>query len=793
MEAPFKLRKFLTEISTRLNCNHFVTTHIQDDTIKFLSEELNIIDFYNLKNIQSKATSSIGLLDIGDLEEAEIAKFLGEILEYTVGIVIIDNVRTKVKFNEVIQKIGIKKLVAGNFNKESIDERESNYLFSFCENLRIHQKLVHETIQILCILSVRNEIDLIDQALHDALQAGFDLHIIDNWSDDGTWELIIEKYADKSNVTIERFPSTRTLNFSLRSLLRRCEIIANQAEHHWIIRLDADERVASSSPDYNLKEIIELANKMNYDVIDFTVFEFRPSEIEQQFKRNYPSFGYFTGISSHRNIQRAWRNKKQRVNFANSGGHEIFGQKNLFPINQLLKHYSFRSPEQCHRKVFRDRIPRYNVKERITGWHHHYDNFKVSDTMLWDSSTMIKWDADLVQNYSMEISFRAGKFPSQEPRMLSITEFHHVNYCQKRDVLLCAINIFANVPNGGGGTYKKVIESNPEIHFYSFSTSKHYQRDVPGNLTEILISDAVLSGDVLGGLLEAVHGSTFDVVDIPDWLTPQHSIREKLNKESIKTDKLVAALHGSNARVFATKPKSMRNKALVRFLRKKEAILYRESDSAYGFSGEYARMQGYEAKFHELSAFPMCQVSYVNPPEKINANNITPVFFGRKEYTKGYDLFLELVEKNSIFTAAQVYGPTAFGSEEYEKMLLLELNVIDNIELSRIASQSEVLDLVKTPNTLFIFPSRFDSFNLSFIQILFAGGVVACCANVNARSVADELGLRYIDLKINREKIIHNLSTQLLEEIRFHNYRKLLELNISIDYEDLSTFQGIYV
>jgi hypothetical protein len=138
-------------------------------------------------------------------------------------------------------------------------------------------------------------------------------------------------------------------------------------------------------------------------------------------------------------------------------------------------------------------------------------------------------------------------------------------------------------------------------------------------------------------------------------------------------------------------------------------------------------------------------------------------------------------------------APTAFGSEEYENILLLELNNLEYLDESIIATQSQVLNLVNTANTLFIFPSRFDSFNLSFFQILLAGGVAACSNNVNARIIADKLGLKYIDLKKNDEKRLNNLSISLLEEIRLHNHKRLSELKETIVYEDLTTFRGIYV
>jgi hypothetical protein len=413
--------------------------------------------------------------------------------------------------------------------------------------------------------------------------------------------------------------------------------------------------------------------------------------------------------------------------------------------------------------------------------------------MVWKSASLISFKEDFASNYRKEIAFRIGKHPSEEPEMFSVTETPKLKFIKNKNVLLCTVNLYKNVPNGGGGTYKKVIETNPTLNFYSFTTSLDNNPDTPKNLTEITISESILTGDVLGGLLEAVAGSTFDFIDIPDWLTPQHSIRKKLEQESVTTSKIVAALHGSNSRVFATKPKSMRNQALVKFLRRKEQILYEESDYGYGFSRKYASSQFNFENFRELSSFPMCHVPIDTEVLAVEEERIIPVFLGRKEYTKGYDLFLNKIIKMPYFAQARIFAPNAFGREEYEDLLLVELENINHIALSKVASQEEIIQQVKNPNTLFIFPSRFDSFNLSFMQVLLAGGVVACSKNVNARLVADNLGLRYVEIE-KLESIFHEShAVSELLKIKQENLVRLRELRELIDFEDESSFRTIYV
>ena len=39
----------------------------------------------------------------------------------------------------------------------------------------------------------------------------------------------------------------------------------------------------------------------------------------------------------------------------------------------MLRHYGIRSYEQGLKKIFRDRLPRYDAQEKRRGWHIHYD------------------------------------------------------------------------------------------------------------------------------------------------------------------------------------------------------------------------------------------------------------------------------------------------------------------------------------------------------------------------------------------------------------------------------------
>lgn len=774
------------------NCFSYVEPEaLLNVQLKFVEDNFKSVEEKNLISIASK--NRICILDISSLTESQIASTLRYLLSISKGTIIFDETRSYTEYARLLKILRYKNLVIGNSPESNLNGSKTNFSYLLSEQILEGNEI--SSFSCLCILSVRNEFEIIKDAIDDVLQKGFDAHVVDNWSDDGTWELMVENFADHPSVTLERFPSEPATDFFLKNLLNRCEAIANQATHDWIIRLDADERVESCSPDYTLKEIIYIADRCGYDVIDFTVFEFRPSEKDEEKFSVYPSFGYFTGLSSHQNIQRAWKNVFRRVKFAASGGHEIIGQKTIFPANQLLKHYSFRNPSQSHRKVFVDRLPNYNLRERSTGWHHQYDDLKVSDTFLWKSETLIGANLEFTTENVLEVSFRSGNFPSEEPTMFSLTEAAKPLITGRKSVLICAINLYSSLPNGGGATYKRVIETNPEIDFFSFKTYLDPSNDSPINLIEIPIGLKDAQGSVLENLLRATSGSTFDYLDVPDWLLPSQSIVKSLQEYQVNVGKIICSLHGSNSMVFKTHPFNPKKFLQTIFFKKKERILYREAHYFYGFSDKYASSLKIKKKFIKISPFEMLQdcKSLATNSDLSKEKRLVPIFVGRKEYTKGFDLFLKVISRNELFEKAIIYATSAFGYEEYRKMLDFEVSCIDRIELSHIASQEEILEVVKLSNSLFVFPSRFDSFNLTFFQILMSGGLIVCSENVNARKFADELQLKYLDFSMIKAKI--DAESLIMEgtKILQHNRNRIVEIQKELTHSKRSSFGSIYV
>jgi glycosyltransferase involved in cell wall biosynthesis len=419
----------------------------------------------------------------------------------------------------------------------------------------------------------------------------------------------------------------------------------------------------------------------------------------------------------------------------------------------------------------------------------------VSDTFLWKSETLIEGNLEFKTENVLEVSFRSGNFPSEEPTMFSLTEAAKPLITARKTVLICAINLYSSKPNGGGATYKRIIDTNSEIDFFSFKTYLDPSNESPNNLIEIPIGLKDTQGSVLENLLRATSGSTFDYLDIPDWLLPSQSIVTSLQDNQVNVGKIICSLHGSNSMVFKTHPFNPKKFLQTNFFKRKEKILYREAHYFYGFSDKYASSLQLKKKFLKISPFEMLQdynsLATSNIPSK--EKRLVPVFVGRKEYTKGFDLFLKLISRNEIFEKAIIYATSAFDYEEYRQMLNFEMSCIDRIEFSQIATQEEILEVVNLSNSLFVFPSRFDSFNLTFFQILMSGGLIVCSENINARQFADELQLKYLDFSMIKSKI--DIETLMAEgtKILQHNRNRIIEIQKELKNSKPSSFGNIYV
>ena len=244
---------------------------------------------------------------------------------------------------------------------------------------------------ILVIVPVYNELDVLPQTIGHLREQGCNVHCIDNWSMDGSFEML----NVWPGVTVERFPADGPVDsFQWARILRRVELVAQQSDADWCMYQDADEIRRSQVPGETLAEAFHRLDKIG-NAVSFRLFTFLPTKagwtgepLEDFFQYYDPNY-----LDSGLMHLKAWKNTGERVDLAWSGGHCVrFGRVCTSKEQLVLKHYPLRSTEQGRRKVFEERRPRWDAEERSRSWHVQYDKLRETDTFVWDTKNLYKYD-----------------------------------------------------------------------------------------------------------------------------------------------------------------------------------------------------------------------------------------------------------------------------------------------------------------------------------------------------------------------------------------------------------------
>jgi glycosyltransferase involved in cell wall biosynthesis len=259
--------------------------------------------------------------------------------------------------------------------------------------------------QATAVMTAFNEADIVAPAICALLDQGVDVHLVDNWSTDGTADAA-RALGTGDRLTVESFPPdgpSDTYDWEL--LLCNVETIAHR-RGGWILHQDVDELRRTPWPDISLRDGLWHVERRGYNAVDFTSLTFvpiddnyRPGEDFEAYFRHF-EFGARPG---HFVQIKAWNADAGRADLASSGGHEAaFPGRRVFPWKFLSKHYPIRSQAHGERKVFAERVPRWNPDERTRGWHVQYDAVAPGSGFLRDHADLIEWHQDFHEVYLTE-------------------------------------------------------------------------------------------------------------------------------------------------------------------------------------------------------------------------------------------------------------------------------------------------------------------------------------------------------------------------------------------------------
>jgi hypothetical protein len=259
--------------------------------------------------------------------------------------------------------------------------------------------------RVVAIVTSYNEIDILPATIERLLDEGVGVAVVDNWSTDGSWDLLTGSYRGRL-CHLERFPSDEpAVTYQWRRLLSRVAELAVELGADWTIHHDADEIRESPWPGVGLRDALFAVGERGWNAVDHTVVDFRPTRDEwREGLDPAQCFEYFAwGRRPGHFLQiKAW-SSRSTVDLATSGGHEAtFAGRRVYPYKFLLRHYPLRSPSQARTKIFQDRRPRLDAQERADGWHFQYDQFDESSTFLWPPEELVRFDQTFWARFLVE-------------------------------------------------------------------------------------------------------------------------------------------------------------------------------------------------------------------------------------------------------------------------------------------------------------------------------------------------------------------------------------------------------
>lgn len=243
--------------------------------------------------------------------------------------------------------------------------------------------------KVVGLVSTHNEIDCLKVILPKYQKLGIELHVIDDWSTDGS-----EEYVRSLGIDYEKFP-TQPGMFSWDKVLERKEQLATVFPGDWHLQVEADEILESPWPEMTLPEALAECSRVGFNVVNFQSLHFRPTAEDgpgnhEERMTHFEILGEDGGYIPHTLYLRAW-SFKGRPELKQWGGHRVrFPGFNPCPQLFIVKHYPFRTEEQGNAKVL-ERQKRLDPENKKKGWDSLYFGFGKR-RMLWKRKELYEYD-----------------------------------------------------------------------------------------------------------------------------------------------------------------------------------------------------------------------------------------------------------------------------------------------------------------------------------------------------------------------------------------------------------------
>jgi hypothetical protein len=224
---------------------------------------------------------------------------------------------------------------------------------------------------VTALIACYNEADILRAMLRHWIQRGMFAYVLDNWSDDGSYEIALSE----PGVAVERWPSHPIDTFEWGAMLDHFQQRLREIPSDWFSLSGADHYLAAPDGGDDVLAAIAEADRLGYNALEMIHRNFTPPDDTfvsgdpvATFNRHYyDSPGFLCDT---------WKKLPGITpDLRGQGGHDVrFPGRRVFPRKFIRQHYPIRSQAHGERKVFRERRPRWSDAERAIGWHVQYDD-----------------------------------------------------------------------------------------------------------------------------------------------------------------------------------------------------------------------------------------------------------------------------------------------------------------------------------------------------------------------------------------------------------------------------------
>jgi glycosyltransferase involved in cell wall biosynthesis len=250
---------------------------------------------------------------------------------------------------------------------------------------------------VTALVATYNEEDIIEQSVGALLAQGIRVYVLEDGSTDGTVRRL--EALQNPALTVEPLtPPGASRTFSLSRIIERKQALARTLASDWFINADADEFRESVWPNESLVDGIARVERLGFSAIDFEVLNFWPTSAEVEVGDIQAALTHFERASEYDLAQiRCWK-KSPDVELLETGGHDaVFPGRRVFPVKFLLRHYPLRGQTHAQRKIFEERVPRFDEGERARGWHVQYAKWKTGQSFVREASELERFDPEKVR------------------------------------------------------------------------------------------------------------------------------------------------------------------------------------------------------------------------------------------------------------------------------------------------------------------------------------------------------------------------------------------------------------